>query len=692
MKTQLKIRDKELIFETGKMAKQADGAVTVRYGDTIVLVTAVSATELREDVDFFPLTAEYREKTSAAGRFPGGYIKRENRPSEKEILSSRLVDRPIRPLFPEGYVYETQIIADVLSADGENDPDILAVNGASAALSVSDIPFLGPMGAVRVGLINGNFIVNPTEAELKESTMDMVIAGTETGISMIEGNTKLVTEETMLKAIEFAYEHILKIIEAQKEFQKKYGKTKRVKPLLKVDEKLADTMRTAIGEELNKVIGIKEKIKRQEALSSLLQKAIIELQPIFLETSVSTFGMAFHKIEKETVRNIILNEGKRSDGRGITDIRQITSEISILPRTHGSALFTRGETQSLAITTLGTTDDAQRGENLMGEFSKTFMLHYNFPPFSVGEVRAIRGPGRREIGHGALAESALQGILPSKEDFPYTIRVVSDILESNGSSSMASVCGGCLSLMDAGVPIKDMVAGIAMGLVKGEKKTVILTDILGSEDACGDMDFKVAGTKTGITAFQLDVKLKEGIAINILKDGLAQAHAGRLFILNKMAETISTPKKNLSTFAPKIQTIQINPDKIGAVIGSGGKVIKRITEDTGANIEINDDGKVMISSTSSESIEKAIKFIKGLTEDIEVGTIYEGPIKSILDFGAFVEILPEKTGLIHISELANHFVKKVEDEVKVGQIVRVIVTEIDEKGRVNLSKKRLEQE
>jgi polyribonucleotide nucleotidyltransferase len=692
MKTQIKIRGKDITFETGKMAKQADGAVTVRYGDTVVLVTVVSANEIKEDVDFFPLTAEYREKTSAAGRFPGGYIKRENRPSEKEILSARIIDRPIRPLFPDGYVYETQIIADVLSADGENDPDILAVNGASAALAISDIPFLGPIGAVRVGLVNGDFIINPTHAELKETKMDMVIAGTKTGISMIEGDTAGVTEETMVKAIEFAYKHILEIIAVQEEFQKNCGKNKKDKPLVKVNEKLADAMRASVGEELSTVVRIKEKTKRQEALSNLLQKAIIELQPIFLEVNVSTFGMAFHKIEKETVRNLILNEGKRCDGRGIRDIRPITSEIGILPRTHGSALFTRGETQSLAITTLGTAADEQKGENLSGEFSKTFMLHYNFPPFSVGEVRAVRGPGRREIGHGALAESALKAILPEKDKFPYTIRIVSDILESNGSSSMASVCGGCLSLMDAGVPIKDMVAGVAMGLVKGDKKTVILTDIIGTEDACGDMDFKVAGTKTGITAFQLDVKLKEGIAIDTLKEGLSEAHTGRLFILSKMAETINKPKETISTFAPKIQTIQINPDKIGAVIGSGGKVIKRITEITGANIEINDDGKVMVSSTNSESIEKAIKIIKGLTEDIEVGTIYEGPVKSMLDFGAFVEILPEKTGLVHISELANHFVKKVEDVVKIGQVVRVIVTEIDEKGRINLSMKRLEKE
>jgi len=692
MQTKVTINGKDLIFETGKMAKQANGSVTVRYGDTIVLVTAVSSDDMREDADFLPLTAEYREKTSAAGRFPGGYIKRENRPTEKEILSSRLIDRPIRPLFPDGYTYDTQVIADVLSADSDNDPDVLAVNGASAALCVSDIPFLGPIGAVRIGLINDQFVVNPTHAELKESTMDMVIAGTRTGISMIEGDTHGVSEETMIKAFEFAYENIRKIIDAQLEFQKNYGKPKKDKPLAKADENILVAVEKAVDTEINKVIRIKEKIRRQDALSSLLKKTVEELKELFPEASKASFGMAFHKIEKSRVRNMILTEGKRCDGRGITDIRPITCEVGILPRTHGSALFTRGETQALVITTLGTADDEQKGETLAGEFSKSFMLHYNFPPFSVGEVRAVRGPGRREIGHGALAESALKAIMPNEGDFPYTVRIVSDILESNGSSSMASVCGGCLSLMDAGVPIKEPVAGIAMGLVKGDGKVVILTDILGAEDACGDMDFKVTGTSTGITAFQLDVKLKEGISIDILRSGLSQAHTGRIHILNKMVETISTPKKELSKYAPKIQMIEINPEKIGAVIGSGGKIIKKIIEDTGANIEIEDSGKVKISSVNAEAIEKAVQIVKALSKDVEVGEIYDGTVKSLMDFGAFVEILPEKSGLVHVSELANKFVKKPGDVVKIGDKVKVIVIEIDEKGRINLSKKRLEKE
>lgn len=690
MKIQFKLNDKDFIIETGKLAKQADGAVTIQYGDTVVLSTAVSSDEIKEGIDFLPLTVEYREKTSAAGRFPGGYIKRESRPTEKEILSSRLIDRPIRPLFPEGYFYDIQIMSDVLSADGENDPDVLAVNGASAALSISDIPFYGPVGAVRVGLIDGKFILNPTTSELKNSSMDMVIAGTRTGISMIEGGTKGVSEEIMLKSLEFAYEYICKIIDVQIEFQKKYGKPKKDSPLVKVDEELINSMRKTIDTELDNIIRIKEKIRRQDALSALFQKTIKELQTKFAETGASSFGLAFSKIEKEKVRNLILHEGKRCDGRTITEVRPITCEIGILPRTHGSALFTRGETQSLAITTLGTSADEQRGEDLTGEFSKTFMLHYNFPPFSVGEARPIRGPGRREIGHGALAETALQYVIPEPDKFPYTIRIVSDILESNGSSSMASVCGGCLSLMDAGVPIKEPVAGVAMGLVKEGKKAVILTDIIGAEDACGDMDFKVAGTKNGITAFQLDVKLKDGIPIDVLNEGLSQAHTARLHILDKMAETIKTSRESVSAFAPRIQTIQINPDKIGAVIGPGGRVIKRIIEDTGASIDINDDGSVMVSSSDSESINKAIAAIKGLTHEVEVGEIFEGTVKSIVDFGAFVEILPEKNGLIHVSELANHFVKKVEDEVKIGQKVRVTVIEIDEKGRINLSKKRLE--
>ena len=692
METILKLGKNEIIIQTGKMAKQANGAVTIQYGDTVVLVTAVSSDEIREGIDFLPLTTEYREKTSAAGRFPGGYIKRENRPTEKEILSARLIDRPIRPLFPEGYFYGLQVMSAVLSADGENDPDVLALNGASAALTISDIPFAGPVGAVRVGHIDDNFVINPTHSELENSTIDIIIAGTKTGISMIEGDTKEISEETMAQAIEFGYGYIRKIIDLQLNFQKKFGKEKRSKPLTQIDQALITAVGNFIGTEINDIICIKEKLKRQDALGALRQKVIEQLRPDWPDTEDSSFALALRKVEKETVRNMILSKGKRIDGRGITDVRPISCEVGILPRTHGSALFTRGETQSLAMTTLGSSSDEQRMEDLTGHFSKTFMLHYNFPPFSVGEVRPVRGPGRREIGHGALAESALSAVIPKVEDFPYTIRIVSDILESNGSSSMASVCGGCLSLMDAGVPIKEPVAGIAMGLIKGKEKTVILTDILGAEDGCGDMDFKVAGTKTGITAFQLDVKLKEGVTMDILKQGLEQAHTARLFILDKMNQTIKEPRKEMSPYAPQIRILQIDPDKIGAVIGPGGRVIKQIISDTGTSIDIEDDGKVTIASTDPDSIGKAIKTIEDLTHEVKPGEIYEGTVRNIMDFGAFVDILPGKSGLVHISELSNHFVKKVDDVVKIGDIVKVVVIEIDNKGRINLSKKQLEKD
>lgn len=692
MQAKLKLRDKDFIIETGKMAKQADGAVTVQYGDTVILTTVVSPEKPREGVDFLPLSVDYREKTSAAGRFPGGYIKREARPTEKEILSSRLIDRPIRPLFPEGYFYEIQIMSAVLSADGINDPDILAINGASCALTISDIPFYGPIGAVRIGRVNEKFIVNPTHSELENSDLDMVFAGTQGGISMIEGLSKELPEDTMLEAARLAHKHIVEIIKLQFKFQKSVGKPKREVPLVKINEELLKKIEEKVSNELDKVMRISEKIKRQDALANLLQKTTTELQPEFPEATEGEFAFAFHKIEKQKIRNLVLKEKKRCDGRTPTEIRPITCEIGLLPRTHGSALFTRGETQSLAVTTLGTVSDEQRTEGYTGESSKTFMLHYNFPPFSVGEARPVRGPGRREIGHGALAERALLAVMPLPQEFPYTVRIVSDILESNGSSSMASICGGCLSLMDAGVPIKDIVAGIAMGLITDKDNLVILTDILGAEDACGDMDFKVAGTKKGITAFQLDIKLKEGLSLAVLKKGMEQARVGRLFIIDKMSETIQAPRENVSVHAPKIQTIQIDTNKIGAVIGPGGKNIKRIIEETGATIEIEDDGKVIISSTDDESINKATTTIKQMTQEAEVGTIYEGTVKSIMDFGAFVEIFPGASGLVHISELADRFVKKVEDVVQIGDEIKVIVTEIDNKGRINLSKKQVDKQ
>ena len=691
MKDKIELGDKIFTIETGKMAKQADGAVTIQYGDTIVLTTAVSPDTLREGINFLPLTVDYRERTSAAGRFPGGYIKRENRPTEKEILTARLIDRPIRPLFPEGYFHEIQIMSEVLSADIENDPDILAINGASAALSISDIPFNGPIGAVRVGLANGNFILNPTQIELDSSEMDIVVAGTKNGISMVEGNAKELPEKTMLEAIDFANQHIQKLIELQVKFQKQFGKPKREPILVNVNEELFKRIQEFVKDKLDKTIRIKEKIKRQDTLKELLKNTIAELRPEFPEAAELEFGFAFHKIEKQKVRSLILKEGKRCDGRKLDEIRPITCEIRLLPRTHGSALFTRGETQSLAVTTLGSTTDRQKTEGYRGQSSKSFMLHYNFPPFSVGEVKPVRGPGRREIGHGALAERALSEVLPPAEEFHYTIRVISDILESNGSSSMATVCAGSLSLMDAGVPLKSAVAGIAMGLMKDEANAVILTDILGSEDACGDMDFKVAGTSKGITAFQLDVKIEEGLSSNILKEGLQKALAGRLFILDKMAETINQPRPVVSVYAPKIQTIQIPQDKIGTVIGSGGKVIKGIIENTGASIEIDDSGIVTISSTEAEAIEKAVKTVKGLTEEPEIGKVYTGTVKKVTDFGAFVEILPGQDGLVHVSELADHFIKNAEDEVKIGEKIKVAVIGIDNRGRIKLSKKQVKK-
>lgn len=691
MHKQIQIGNKDFIFSTGKLAKQADGAVTVQCGDTIVLVTACGSTKPREGIDFFPLSVDYREKTSAVGRFPGGYIKRETRPSEKEILTARLTDRPIRPLFPEGFLSEVQVMADVLSAD-DNNPDILAINGASAALTISDVPFLGPIGAVRMGRINDEFVVNPTTSQAEESTLDLVIAGNSEAIMMIEGHSKGVTEDIVLESIKIAQEHIKKLIEAQLALQKEVGKPKREVVLVTIDESLYSKVKEKIGTDLNKAIQITDKQKRQKEISSIKEKVLAELIEELPEEPEKSFTKILSKIEKETARNLALNEGKRYDGRKMDEIRPIACEIGLLPRTHGSALFTRGETQSLATTTLGTNRDAQRGENLAGEFSKKFMLHYNFPPFSVGEIRPIRGAGRREIGHGILAERSLSAILPNEEEFPYTIRIVSDILESNGSSSMASVCAGSLSLMDAGVPIKENVAGIAMGLMINDKKSLVISDILGSEDACGDMDFKIAGTRTVIHAIQLDVKYKKGLNPSILKEGLEQARLGRLHILDIMEKVIKTPKAQLSEYAPKIASIQIPPEKIGIVIGPGGKTIKKIVEETGANIEIEDSGIVKISSLDQEAIDKATDIVKLLTHDVVVGDIYEGTVRNIMDFGAFVELVPGKDGLIHVSELANTFIKNVEDVVKVGDKVRVKVIKVDDKGRISLSKKQLEEQ
>ncbi|MDQ1272586.1 MAG: polyribonucleotide nucleotidyltransferase [Planctomycetota bacterium] len=681
------IGKKILSIETGKIAKQADGAALVRYGDTMVLATAVSAPEEKEEADFFPLTVDYREKTYAAGKFPGGFFKREGRPTLKEILTMRLIDRPVRPLFPETYLREVQIMSMVLSADKENDPDILAMVGASAALSVSSIPFGGPTGSVRVGQINGEFVVNPTHTELAMSSMDLVVSGTEEAVTMVEASGKEVPEEQMVDAIMFGHAFIKEIVLLQKELLAKCGKEKQHVPPLKLDMALLDEIKEKYYSEILEKNQTPGKDARKRALNEILNQIINEYcidkdgAP-----SKKTIKTIFERIETIAVRDQIVQEGKRPDGRGLEDIRPITCEVGILPRTHGSALFTRGETQAIVVTTLGTTMDEQRVDTLEEEYSKKFMLDYNFPPFCVGEVKPLRGPGRREIGHGALAERALEAVLPPLKSFPYTIRVVSDITESNGSSSMASVCGGTLSMMDAGVPVAGAVAGIAMGLVKEGKDVCILSDILGTEDHLGDMDFKVAGTSKGVTALQMDIKIA-GITEKIMRDALKQAKEGRLHILQELVKVIDKPRMEISIYAPKVVHIKINPEKIGMVIGPGGKNIKKIQEETGAKIEIEDDGTVIISSILSESSQKAKTWIERMTEEIQIGKTYAGKVLSLKEYGAFVEIIPGHDGLVHISELSDGYIEKVEDVVKVGQEIMIKVIGIDDQKRVKLSRK-----
>ena len=685
-KVEVELSKSKLYIETGKMAKQAHGAVTVHLGETIVLVTAVASPDVREGTDFFPLTVDYREKTAAAGRFPGGYIKREGRPTDKEILTSRLTDRPLRPLFPEGFFNEVQIMSQVLSADEDNDPDILSIVGASAALHISDIPFKGPVGAARIALKEGQWIVNPTYSELRDTRLDLVIAGTDKAILMVEGFAHEISEEEMLQALQLGHEAIKKIVKIQNDLRNLCGKPKRSFPLFQTDQKLYESMLKFLQGKIDGVLVVPNKRGREEALESLYHQAKEALAGEFPEISELMFKDAFAQIERFKVRRMIVEKGIRNDGRSLRDIRPISCEVGLLPRTHGSALFTRGETQSLAIATLGTAEDEQKLEGFQGESSKSFMLHYNFPPFSVGEIKPVRGPGRREIGHGDLAERSIAPVLPNETEFPYTIRIISDILESNGSSSMASVCGGVLSLMDAGVPIKAPVAGVAMGLIHESDKTVILTDILGSEDHLGDMDFKVAGTRKGITGFQMDLKI-EGIDQALMKKALEDARLARLHILEVMEKAISKPRENISEHAPRIVTIRINPEKIGLLIGPGGKMIKKIIEETQAEINIQDDGTVAIASSKEERVRMAIEKIEALTAEVEIGKIYKGVVKNIVDFGAFVEVLPGREGLVHISQLADYRVKKVEDVLKLGDTVMVKVMEIDERGRINLSRK-----
>jgi len=687
---QIEIGGKLFSIETGKFAKQANGSVMVRYGDTMVLVTAVASPEAKPDQDFFPLQVEYREKTSAAGKFPGGYIKREGRPSEKEILSARLIDRPIRPLFPGEFKNETQVIAFVLSHDGENDADVLAAVGASAALTISDIPFECPMAEVRVGRLNGSFIVNPTFQQLKDCDIELVVGGTADSLMMVEGESRQISESELLDALKFAHKEIKKIVQLQNELRSEVGKPKMVVPQSQVDELIKKDVYDLAYDKLKQIVYSiltkEERSQKNNELIDFVKKSIAEKYP----EQEKVIDELLHDLEKEFMRERILKEGIRLDGRNTKQIRPITIDLGILPRTHGSALFTRGETQSLTSVTLGTKNDEQTIDGLIEEYTKKFMLHYNFPPFSVGEVGRMTGVGRREIGHGHLAERALKVVVPAEDQFPYTMRVISDILESNGSSSMATVCAGSLSLMDGGVPIKKAVAGIAMGLVKEGDQYAILSDILGNEDHLGDMDFKVAGTDEGITAFQMDIKI-HGISFEIMEKALQQAKDGRLHILKIMNEAIVQPRESLSQFAPRLLTMKVDTDQIGLIIGPGGKTIQGMQRLFGVEIAIDDTGTVNIASPNKENAAKCKEYIKKMTATPEVGEIYDGIITKIMDFGAFVEILPGKEGLLHISQIDNKRVNKVTDYFKEGDKVTVKLLKV-ENGKFSLSRKDLLKE
>lgn len=694
--TEIEVAGKKISFETGRMAKQADGAVIARCGDTMVLVTVVATKEPKEGIDFFPLTVEYREKFYAAGKIPGGFFKREGKLRESEILTSRIIDRPIRPLFPEGFYYEVQVIATVISADKQHQPDILALLGTSAALAISDIPFDGPIGGVRIGRINGNFVINPTFDELSQSDIDMVVAGTKDGITMVEGELKVVTEEELVKALALAHEEIKKQTDGIEEFRKLCGKPKREVVIRVPDAKLRADVTAAALPLLTEAMKIEDKIKRYEEIAVIKKNVSAKFEAEMGQEAFAAVKIDVMQILNETEANIIRDEiaknHKRPDGRKFDEIRPISCEIDVLPRAHGSALFTRGQTQALVACTLGAEEDSQTMEELEGSRNKYYMLQYNFPPFSVGEVRGLRGVGRREVGHGNLAERALKAVMPSREEFPYTVQVVSDILESNGSSSMATVCGGSLALMSAGVPIKKPVAGIAMGLIEQGNEYFILTDIQGAEDHFGDMDFKVAGTEDGITAIQMDIKIKR-VTIELLTRALEQAKKARLFILNeKMNKVISAPKSEMSPFAPKMQVIQINKERIKDLIGPGGKNIKKIVEDTGAKIDIEQDGSVRVFALDDTVMKEVKRRIKELTAEPEEGEIYEGTVVKLMPFGAFVEILPGVDGLVHISNISKERINKVEDVLSEGMKVMVMVREIDRKtGKIGLSMKDVEQ-
>jgi polyribonucleotide nucleotidyltransferase len=680
----MEINGSPLSIETGKVAKQAEGAVVVRHGGTIVLATCVAARTATEGQDFFPLTVEYRERAYAGGRIPGGYFKREGRPAEHEILTSRLIDRPVRPLFPKGFRNEVQVICLTISADGQNEADVLAMNGASAALCLSGIPFDGPVGAVRVGLIEGKLVANPTVAQQQLSTLELVIAGTAEAVLMVEAGAKEVSEETMVEAIAFGHAECRRLAGLQKELVQRAGKSRwPFDPEAGRDRQLEARVATLVADRLGPALGIAEKQARAEALGKLFDEV---MQALGDEAKRPAAREAFEALEAAEVRRMIVDRGVRIDGRKVSEIRPITVDMAYLPRAHGSAIFTRGETQALVSSTLGTKSDEQKIELLEGETYRHFMLHYNFPSFSVGEVRRFGSPGRREIGHGALAERAVAAVLPAKEEFPYTIRIVSDILESNGSSSMATVCGASLALMDAGVPLKSHVAGIAMGLVKEGERYGILTDIMGTEDHYGDMDFKVAGTEKGVTALQMDIKIA-GVSTEIMRAALAQAREARLFVLAKMREAIERPRPELSPYAPRFVTIKIRPEKIREIIGPGGKVVRGIQEQTGTKIDIEDDGRVTVFSPDAASVQRAIGMIQDITREVEVDRIYVGKVKKIGEFGAFVEVIPNTEGLLHISQIAESRIRSVQDVLSEGDEVAVKVIEVDSNGKMRLSRK-----
>lgn len=685
----ININHRVLSIEIGKIGKQADGSVLVRYGDTILFVAATSKKEVKEPKPFFPLIVDYRENTYAAGKIPGGFFKREGRPSEREILISRLIDRPIRPLFPEGYFFDTQIVALLLSADIENESDTLGIIGASAALYFSDIPFDSPIGAVKVGYIKGEFVINPTRSQLEESPLNMVVVGNEEGVLMIEAGCLEVSEETIIQAVSLAKVTITEIIEAQKALFKQLDIKKRSFQAQTIDQGKLERTEQAISASLMEAIQVRGKKESEERIQAVLD-SLLEKIPEENDEEITETKEIFYSVQKKLVRKLIVGSQKRVDGRSFDEIRPISIEVGILPRTHGSALFTRGETQCLATVTLGTFEDVQRIDGLSEEADKRFMLHYNFPPFSVGEVSFLRGPGRREIGHGALAEKSILPSIPDEEEFPYTVRLVSDILESNGSSSMATVCGGVLSLMDAGVPLKSVIAGMAIGLVKDNDQYVLLTDIAGLEDHFGDMDLKVAGTDKGITAIQMDLKISH-IPIDVLREGLEKGRKARLSILDKMRSVISEPRADISAYAPRIFNIYISPDKVADVIGPAGKIIKKIISETKAKIDIEETGKITIASTDVEAAEKAKEMIREITVEAEVGKTYTGKVVRIEDYGAFVEILPNIQGLLHISEVAHHRIRNIRDVIKMGDHLQVKVISIDENRKVRVSKKALDE-